>query len=311
MAPIRGAKTSGFRGAPVPPITKNTGINPNPTFYFLMRKFTTRGVCECQDGPWGVPTTTTAGPADKHDPPPRGATLWCQGSTTDGATRFFILNVALKDPGTRALALMHPWKEHSFLRRRSYLVHTKFLWLFHSQDQRRPPPLILLALLQGRGTVAERDGQLRANALYKSYHAGPWANRNRIKHLPHSFFDSGFFLIAVPRGCLWPQQVSSRWCSVILVAEKWVNGPLGTWNRNLLKSSLNTVHQKCTENVLSAPPGHEKQSKVGISPKHVLKSTANGAKVPKTTPMKETLIPCTQGLANTGVPFGLDLPHGP
>ena len=27
--------------------------------------------------------------------------------------------------------------------------------------------------------------------------------------------------------------------------------------------------------------------------------------------MKETLPPCTQGLANTGVPFGLDLPHGP
>jgi hypothetical protein len=26
--------------------------------------------------------------------------------------------------------------------------------------------------------------------------------------------------------------------------------------------------------------------------------------------MKETLLPCTQGLANTGVPFGLDLPHG-
>ena len=26
--------------------------------------------------------------------------------------------------------------------------------------------------------------------------------------------------------------------------------------------------------------------------------------------MKETLVPCTQGLANTGVPFGLDLPHG-
>ena len=27
--------------------------------------------------------------------------------------------------------------------------------------------------------------------------------------------------------------------------------------------------------------------------------------------MKETLVPCTQGLANTGVPFGLDLPGGP
>jgi hypothetical protein len=27
--------------------------------------------------------------------------------------------------------------------------------------------------------------------------------------------------------------------------------------------------------------------------------------------MKETLLPCTQGLANTGVLFGLDLPRGP
>ena len=33
--------------------------------------------------------------------------------------------------------------------------------------------------------------------------------------------------------------------------------------------------------------------------------------MPKTTPMKETLLPCTQGLANTGVPFGLDPPHEP
>jgi hypothetical protein len=27
--------------------------------------------------------------------------------------------------------------------------------------------------------------------------------------------------------------------------------------------------------------------------------------------MKETLLPCTQGLANAGVPFGLALPRGP
>ena len=96
----------------------NTGINPNPTFYFLMRKFTTRGVCGYPHGPWGVPTT--AGPADKHDPPLRGATLLCQGPTTDGKTSFLILNFALKDPGKRALPLMHLWKEHSFLRRHSY-----------------------------------------------------------------------------------------------------------------------------------------------------------------------------------------------
>ena len=84
----------------------------------MRRKFTTRGICEYQDGPWGVPTT--AGPADKHDPPLRGATLWCQGPTTDGKTGFLILNFALKDPRKRALPLMHLWKEHSFLRRRSY-----------------------------------------------------------------------------------------------------------------------------------------------------------------------------------------------
>ena len=30
-----------------------------------------------------------------------------------------------------------------------------------------------------------------------------------------------------PRGCLWPLQVSSRGCTVLLEAEKWVNGPLG------------------------------------------------------------------------------------
>ena len=48
-----------------------------------------------------------------------------------------------------------------------------------------------------------------------------------------------------------------------------------------------------------------------FTPKYGLKSTASGTKVPKTTPMKETLPPCPQGLANTGVPFGLDLPHGP
>ena len=38
----------------------------------------------------------------------------------DGETRFLNLNFALKDPGTRALPLMHPWKEHSCLRRRSW-----------------------------------------------------------------------------------------------------------------------------------------------------------------------------------------------
>jgi hypothetical protein len=112
-----------------------------------MRKSTARGVCECQDGSWGVPTT--AGPADKHDPPPHGATLWCQGSTTDGATRFFILNFALKDPGTRALALMHPWKEHTFLRRGSW--YTKQICDSSiPKTNEDPPPLILFALLQGR-----------------------------------------------------------------------------------------------------------------------------------------------------------------
>jgi hypothetical protein len=57
--------------------------------------------------------------------------------------------------------------------------------------------------------------------------------------------------------------------------------------------------------------GSKSSQKWEFAPKYRLKSTANGTKVPKTTPMKETLLPCTQGLANTGVPFGLDLPHGP
>jgi len=47
-----------------------------------------------------------------------------------------------------------------------------------------------------------------------------------------------------------------------------------------------------------------------LAPKYRLKSTANGTKVPKTTPMKETLLPGTQGLANTGVAFSLELHHG-
>ena len=99
-------------------LLNNTGVTLKPKFYFIMLKFATRGVCECPHGPWGVPTT--AGPADKHDPPPRGANLRCVGSTTDRATRFLSLNFALKCPGTWALALMHPWKEHSFLGRGSW-----------------------------------------------------------------------------------------------------------------------------------------------------------------------------------------------
>jgi len=47
-----------------------------------------------------------------------------------------------------------------------------------------------------------------------------------------------------------------------------------------------------------------------FTPKCRLKSTASGTKVPKTTPRKKTLLACTQGLANTSLPFGLDLPHG-
>ena len=43
-----------------------------------------------------------------------------QGPTMDGETRFLNLNFALKDPGTRALPFMNPWKEHSCLRRRSW-----------------------------------------------------------------------------------------------------------------------------------------------------------------------------------------------
>jgi hypothetical protein len=57
--------------------------------------------------------------------------------------------------------------------------------------------------------------------------------------------------------------------------------------------------------------GSKNSQKWVFAPKCMLKSTASGTKVPKTTPMKETLLPCTKGLANTGFTFGLDLPHGP
>jgi hypothetical protein len=43
-----------------------------------------------------------------------------RGSTTNGETTFLNLNFALKDPGTRALPSLCPWKEHPLLRRRSY-----------------------------------------------------------------------------------------------------------------------------------------------------------------------------------------------
>ena len=66
----------------------------------------------------GQPTNMTP----LHAVPPCGAK---EGSTTDGETRFLDLNFAMMGPGTRALPLMHPWKGHSFLRRRS-----KFTKLF-------------------------------------------------------------------------------------------------------------------------------------------------------------------------------------
>ena len=57
--------------------------------------------------------------------------------------------------------------------------------------------------------------------------------------------------------------------------------------------------------------GSKNSKKWEFAPKYQLKRTANAAFVAKTTPTKKTLLPCTQGLANTGVPFGLDLPHVP
>ena len=57
--------------------------------------------------------------------------------------------------------------------------------------------------------------------------------------------------------------------------------------------------------------GSKSSQKWEFAPKYRLKSTANGTKVPKTTPMKETLLPCTLVLAKTGALFSLDLPRGP
>jgi len=71
------------------------------------------------------------------------------------------------------------------------------------------------------------------------------------------------------------------------------------------------------QSIINAPKTHfrrirgsKSSQKWEFAPKYRLKSTANGTKVPITTPMKETLLPFTQGLANTGVAFGLELPHG-
>ena len=74
--------------------------------------------------------------------------------------------------------------------------------------------------------MAGRNCQLRANALYKIYHTGPWVNRNRGKHLLHPFLIQVLFL-AAPRGCMWPPQTHNGGHTVLLEAEKWVNGPLG------------------------------------------------------------------------------------
>ena len=71
------------------------------------------------------------------------------------------------------------------------------------------------------------------------------------------------------------------------------------------------------QSIINAPKTHFRPmrgskscQKWELAPKYRLKSTANGTKVPKTTPMKETLLPGTQGLANTGVAFSLELHHG-
>ena len=108
----------------------------------------------------------------------------------------------------------------------AFLVHTKILWLFHSQDQRGPSPWILLALLQGRGTVAGRNGQLRANALYISYHTG-YGQIGTGKNTCFTHFVTQVLFFSGPRGCLPPPQAHCGGCSVLLESEKWVNGPLG------------------------------------------------------------------------------------
>jgi len=114
--------------------------------------------------------------------------------------------------------------------------------------------------------VAGRNGQLRADALYKSYHAGPWANRIRKKHLLHPFLNQVLF-IAVPGGCLWPPPAHSGGHSVLREAEKRVYGPQGArrppqdFSWDLPEPGTGTSQiaalQIYTENVLLAPPDHE------------------------------------------------------
>ena len=81
MAPVAGAKHSGFQAETAPPYKKyryfalkyrylvlnNTGIAPKLKFYFSMPKFATRRVCGYLHGPCGF--VITAGAAQRHSNP--------------------------------------------------------------------------------------------------------------------------------------------------------------------------------------------------------------------------------------------------
>ena len=90
-----------------------------------MRKFTTRGICEYQDGPWGVPTT--AGPADKHDPPLRGANHPVVSRAHHGReNELFDPKFCAEGPRDAGASLNAPM-EGTFFSTAAFLWHTKIL----------------------------------------------------------------------------------------------------------------------------------------------------------------------------------------
>ena len=90
-----------------------------------MLKFATRGVCEYPHGPWGV--LTTAGPADKHDPPPHA---WCQPEVSrvhhGRGNALFEPKFCAEGPRDKGAPLNAPMAG-AFFSTAAFLVHTKIL----------------------------------------------------------------------------------------------------------------------------------------------------------------------------------------
>ena len=91
----------------------------------MKQKFTTRVVCGYPHGPWVVPTT--AGPADKHDPPLGGIPLIVVSRVHHGrGNELFDPKFYAEGPRDAGAALNAPMKG-TFLSSAAFLWHTKIL----------------------------------------------------------------------------------------------------------------------------------------------------------------------------------------